>query len=434
MKNRSHIPFSPAKFPFFYGWVTVFAGTIGMLVSIPGQTMGISVFTDYLISSLGLSRDILTTAYMIGTAGSSLVLTFAGKLYDRYGARLVAIGSAIGLASALVLASFSPTLVTKAVNITHFSSRTIAFVIITVAFFAIRFTGQGVMTMASRNFMMKWFDQRRGLANMISSFFVSMGFSIAPLLLSGLIDEFNWNGAWQILGLISLCFAVFVFVFYRDNPEECGLIPDGKIIPSRKTNKSNFISRQQYTLKQAQRTWSLWIFSFVFAFYSFFISGFTFNVISLFETYNYSTDKALAIFIPTSIISVVASTLGNIYSDYIRLQYLLFVMIGGGILSTTGLIFLGTDIGYYIFIIGNGIMGGMFTVLISVTWPRFYGRKHLGAISGFSSSIIVMASSLGPLYFSRILTLTGSYTLAGILGFVFISLLLVAATKAKNPQ
>ncbi|MAH75280.1 MAG: hypothetical protein CBC62_03265, partial [Opitutia bacterium TMED102] len=56
-------PFTPSRFPIFYGWVIVFAATIGSIFSIPGQTMGFSVFTDVLIEELGLSRVQLSFAY-----------------------------------------------------------------------------------------------------------------------------------------------------------------------------------------------------------------------------------------------------------------------------------------------------------------------------------------------------------------------------------
>ncbi|HCE06906.1 MAG TPA: hypothetical protein DEQ62_11315, partial [Verrucomicrobiales bacterium] len=42
-------PFAPSACPFFYGWVIVFAATIGTIASIPGQTMGFTVFTDVLM-------------------------------------------------------------------------------------------------------------------------------------------------------------------------------------------------------------------------------------------------------------------------------------------------------------------------------------------------------------------------------------------------
>lgn len=371
---------------------------------------------------------------MIGTGASALVLTFAGIWYDRFGARLVSIGAAAGLSSALILVSYSPELVKTLSTWVPVQDSVLAFVVISFAFFAIRFTGQGVLTMASRNLMMKWFDQWRGRANMISSIFVSLGFSIAPLLLSGLIDEYHWDGAWRVMALIIACFIIFAFIFYRDNPEDCGLIPDGRLLKSRRNQAKNFQTRRQYTLKEAQKTRALWVFSGIFAFYSFFITGFTFNVISIFASFHYSEQKALAIFIPTSVIAITVSTIANLVSDYTRLQNLLFIMLAGAFMSSGGLIALGSSLGYVLFIIGNGLMAGIFTVLVSVTWPRFYGRKHLGAISGFSSSFIVMASSLGPLYFSKIFTLTGHYTVAGLIGMVIVTLLFIASFKAKNPQ
>ena len=68
------IPFAPRRWPFFYGWVILAASTVGILASIPGQTMGVSVFTDHLIAALRISRVQLSTAYMFGTVASSFML------------------------------------------------------------------------------------------------------------------------------------------------------------------------------------------------------------------------------------------------------------------------------------------------------------------------------------------------------------------------
>ena len=75
--------------PFYYGWVIWLLSTAGILVSIPGQTMGMAVFTDHFIDALGLSRTELSLAYLVGTVGSSLFLTRAGRWYDWLGGRLM---------------------------------------------------------------------------------------------------------------------------------------------------------------------------------------------------------------------------------------------------------------------------------------------------------------------------------------------------------
>ena len=77
--------------------------TLGFLSSVPGQTMGMAVFSDTLIEHLGLSRTELSTAYLFGTVGSALCLTRAGRWYDRYGARVMLVGSALGLETTLIM-------------------------------------------------------------------------------------------------------------------------------------------------------------------------------------------------------------------------------------------------------------------------------------------------------------------------------------------
>lgn len=84
---RPNFPFSPAKFPIFYGWVILVASVLGVITSIPGQTIAVSVFTDHLIAATELSRLDLANAYLMGTLTSGCLLPFGGKLQDRLGAR-----------------------------------------------------------------------------------------------------------------------------------------------------------------------------------------------------------------------------------------------------------------------------------------------------------------------------------------------------------
>ena len=106
-QKLNNFPFNPAKVPFFYGWVILVVATIGVLVSAPGQTMGVSTFTDYLLGNIGISRDQISTAYMFGTIASSFILTYAGKLYDKYGARWISMVTSLVMAAVLVLLSQS---------------------------------------------------------------------------------------------------------------------------------------------------------------------------------------------------------------------------------------------------------------------------------------------------------------------------------------
>lgn len=430
MKNKANIPFAPAKFPFFYGWISVIAGTIGILFSIPGQTMGVSIFTDYLIEALDISRDALSTAYMIGTVSSSLFLTNAGRLYDKFGARITSILAAFGLATSLVLISFSVEINSYISDRTSIPYGISALLLMAFFFFLLRFSGQGVLTLASRNLIMKWFIARRGLANSISSAIQSFGFSLSPLLLSFMVVSYDWQTTYQILALSLLGFIVFAFIFYRDNPEECGLIPDGKIYSGKKEKQTDNI--QQYTLKEAQKTWGFWVISLSLSYCSFFITGLTFNIVSIFECIGFDRDYAFSIFVPASVISVAIAIVGNIISDYFELKYLIYAFLVGALMSSLGLAYLENPIGYYSLIGGNGLMGGLFSVLAAISWPKLFGRKYLGEISGRVMSFIVFGSAIAPLFFSRIFTITGNYAYAGFAGTALSVLLLLLSLKAKR--
>ena len=88
-------PFAPRRLPFFYGWVVAVASTVGMIASIPGQTMGVSVFTDHLIGATGISRLTLSNTYLVGTVASALLLPAGGAAVDRWGTRTTALLAAI---------------------------------------------------------------------------------------------------------------------------------------------------------------------------------------------------------------------------------------------------------------------------------------------------------------------------------------------------
>jgi MFS family permease len=166
----------------------------------------------------------------------------------------------------------------------------------------------------------------------------------------------------------------------------------------------------------------------------FFVTGLTFHIISIFKTVGMDESKALGIFLPATIISVIVSVVGNYISDFIKLKYLLLIMATGGILASVGLILLGNGWAYYVLIIGNGVVGGIYSVLTAVAFPRFFGRKHLGAISGLNMSMIVFGSAVAPLIFSLSKTQTGSYYTAAMFSLTVAILIFLLATRVRNPQ
>ena len=53
----------------YYGWTT-----IGMMMTAPGQTLGVSVFLDHIVADLNLSRSTVSLLYTFGTLTGALSL------------------------------------------------------------------------------------------------------------------------------------------------------------------------------------------------------------------------------------------------------------------------------------------------------------------------------------------------------------------------
>lgn len=426
---------NPAKSPVFYGYVILLVGTLGIWASVPGQTIGVSVFTDPVKDALGLSRNQFSNAYMVGTLFSAMVIGKAGVWFDRFGARYVAFFAALTLALALLLCSWSVQMSMFFKGLLDSDIWLIPFTLMTLLFFMLRFAGQGVLTMASRNVIMIWFDKNRGKVNSFSSVALSFGFSISPLWLNELIEGYSWQGAWQLLAAGLLVVSLIIFQFYKIRPEDHGLLPDGA---RSETDLAREVSRElehkQFTLAEARQTRAFWMYALILAFNSFFITGLTFHVVSIFESQGFPKEEAIAIFLPCSVVSVTVSTLFNFLSDYVRLKLYLYLMIFGGILASIGLLFLSDPFGIPLLIVGLGSLGGFFAVLNAIAWPRFYGRTHLGAITGRVMSFLILASALAPSIFSFCYTNFGSYHFLGYLVLSFLLFLIIGSIKANNPQ
>lgn len=430
---NQHIPFSPAKSPIPYSWVILIAAIIGVIMSIPGQTMGVSVFTDYLIEALKIERFQLSNAYLIGTLASATLLTRVGQLYDRFGGRIIAMFAATVLGGTLILVSFSDDIARSVATFFNSDSAVIPFVTITICFFLLRFSGQGVLTMISRTMLMKWWIENRGFANGLSGIAVSFGFSVAPGIYNGMIEKSGWeNTLWQ-LALVALCFVVFAFIFFRDDPKTSGSQADGGRPLFQTKNKRTSLPDQDATLKVARGTYVFWIFALAFALFGLYITAVTFHIADIFEQAGKTRTEAFSIFVPTAFVALFFHFFGSWISDYIPLKYLLWLQLTGIMISSLALINLSEiPASYYFLIFGNGMVGGLSGVLTNVSWPRFFGLTHLGAISGLAMSLNVAGSAIGPALFSLIEQQFGAYTGACYIMVGIAAVLLVLALRIRE--
>mgnify|MGYP005844644961 CR=1 FL=1 len=432
-------PQRPRRWPFFYGWVIVVFSTLGICASMPGQTIGVSVFTSRLSEALALTPMQLSVAYMLGTLASALWLHSGGRFFDRYGARRALVYSALALGLVLLGLSFVEVFAAwlALVPLLNAKDWLPPFIVLVVGFALLRFTGQGMVTLSSRAMLGKWFNQRRGTVTAWSGAVVAFMFSSAPLGFEQLIRQFGWQGAWQVMGgFIIFVLAVLFWVFARDNPEECGLAMDGDFVGKVRQENPDSVIYRDYSLQEARRTFSFWVFTLVFGLNGLVATAYAFHVIAVGAELGVSTDYVLGLFVPSAAVSVVSGFIMAWLTDqsFVRIKYLLCIM---ALSSMLGFVVLG--VGTYpsvawLHILGFGVSAGCFGSLSAIVYPRFFGRQHLGAISGLFMMVIVAASAVGPFLFSLADSYLGGYRAGFGLAALVAGAFAVASLRADNPQ
>lgn len=432
------IPFRPGKAPFFYGWWILVVSSIGIIASIPGQTMGFSVFTPILSEALGLTSSLISTAYLVGTVMGGLMLPKVGKCFDQLGARVLGTLVCVVMGVGLLYLSQVDRLanqVQASLSFLNLHEAIIPFIAIALGFFWLRFTGQGTLTMTSRSMLGKWFNHYRGIAISISGIMVSFSFSIAPRMLDLSIQSVGWRGTWFWLGILMIfVMSLFVWLFYRDNPEECGLYMDGsQTKANREQTNDDLIIYREFTREEALRTAAFWIFNLAIGLHVFVITGYTFHIVSIADDLGIEKSTILQAFVPASILGIIISLIAGSISSKIRLKWMLSLLPLGGLIFTLGPVFEFHQPQWFI-ITGLGTAGGIFGIVSGMVWPRFFGREHLGAISGVNMATMVYGSAAAPLCFSLSYDWFGSYHLLFAAMAVLYLLCLISCFWADNPQ
>ncbi|NQY56207.1 MAG: MFS transporter [Ilumatobacteraceae bacterium] len=394
-------PFDPRRVGFYYGWVILVAATIGAVASIPGQTAGVSVFTDDLTDTTGLTRLQLAIAYLIGTGSSGVLLGYGGQAIDRYGSRVVAFIATIGLAATTLALSFIGPMGTVT-----------GLVVMSLGFGALRFTGQGLLTLSSRTMLAQWFDRRRGLVSSISTSIVSFSFAASPALLFALIDLDGFRTAWRLIavGLVAIVGTVIV-VLFRVSPEASGLVIDGGEAPSGGDIAQQLLigSDDDATRDEAIRDVRFWALSLPVVALATTATALTFHIIDIGAEQGLDEETIVRIFVPIAFVSVPITLFTGWLIDRVSPLLIAAAMAVAQLVMYLTFGHLDTPFTFVLAVAGWGIAQGCFSSLTSAAIPRVFGRRHLGSIAGVQMSAMVVGSAIGPALFALSQSLTDSY-------------------------
>lgn len=427
-----------------YAWVILVAGTLGMFITIPASPPGLAPYVDYLLSDLEISRGLLSGAFLVGTVSAGFLMPWAGRLIDRNGSRKTAMVGMVGLSGVLVFFGALGWIATILGGLLG-QRELFLLVFLTLGFGALRVFGLGVVMNASRTMIFRWFVRRRGLAAGLNGMILSVMFSASPIVLNLLIEVFGWRESWYILAAMTATLGVIgVAMTFWDSPESCGIKIDREVGRAAEEGLGGDgdeaagdggLIEENYTVREARRTAAFWIFNFGLGVNVIIGTGVAFNIVSVgAELGGMGRDAALQVFLPSAIFNVITVLLVGSISGRIRMRYVHYLMMMAQMVNLLGILQLDTTHGFWMFVVGNGIAWGAFGVMISVPWPRFYGRRHLGEINGVVTAVTVIASGLGPPAFGVIFEVFGSYLPILLVSFILTLLAGVLGGLATNPR
>lgn len=417
--NAAHHSRLVSNFPIFYGWVILVAGTLGLILTSPGQTYSLSIFTEHFITDLGLSRSLVSTLFTIGTLSGSLALPVVGRQIDRYGSRRVVVVTSILLGLACIYMGLVQN-----------------WLMLGFGFIAVRLLGQGSLGLVCQVVINQWWVRRRGLvmglAGLVSSLLGLGGF---PILLNWLIPLFGWRFTFALVGLLLLgVMAPLGLLLFRPRPELYGLLPDGGWRSLRSPAPGAEPAEENWTLREATRTPAFWVLSLSLASMAMGMTGLFFHMVSIFSDKGLDADVAAFVFLPLGLTSAVVNFGSGYLVDRIPVKFLLASGLFCQALAVWLVQVLASVELALLFGLALGLAMGLIRTMETVSWAAFFGRLHLGSISGAGTSILIVGSALGPIPPGFARDVLGQYDPALILLTALPFLLGLAALFLNRPR
>jgi MFS family permease len=389
-------------------WVLmVGAGSALTAMSFPGQTAGLSVFTDPLLLDLALDRTAISVSYLIATLVGALAMPFLGRIMDRVGTKRVIVVTGFLLVFVLVGASF----MTEIMGLT-------------ASYVGLRMTGQGALVLAATTLIARSVTHRPGLALGIVGAVGSMGISLAPLGVERLIAWTDIASAWRIEAIMVALIVIPIAV----------ALP--KDVPITHTPTGTIITKAPepgYTLGEALRSGMFWVITSAMIVSGMLGTGLAFHLISILGAQGLTPTEAAANFIPQTVAAVLTTLVFGAVVDRTDPRWGVVVSM---LTLSAALIFVPFVepglFGLYFGLLVGGSMGALRGV-DSAALVRFYGRAHIGSIRGTAASLQLASTALGPLYFAVGLQLSGSYVGPSMLAALIPATVALVALFVKPP-
>ncbi len=410
---------------FFYGWVMLGVGALGLFASGPAQSHTFSAFITPISTDLGLSRTSVSMAYAGATLLASIGLPFMGRLVDRFGFRTITLWISLLYGAALIAFGYVANLI-----------------LLACGFATLRFLGQGSLMLNSNGLVSQWFSRKRGFALALTALGFSLSMAVHPPVAQWLIDHVGWRQAWLWMGLATWALLLpAVSTLIQNKPEDLGLRPDGTP-PEAPEDRAAAAEPAPaadaadigLSLKEATRTTAFWIIAVGAGSLSLLVTGMFFHQVSILSDQGLSPQTASRIFPISAATMVVFMPVAGRLLDRFPTQRVFagaLLVMGCALLALAFVNDIASAIAYSVIF---GIANAASHTNIAYVWPRFFGRKHLASILGVAQMVTVVGASVGPLPFGIAYDLFGSYTGALVAAAGLPVFCAVAVLSIQPPQ
>ena len=410
----------------FYGWWMVATGAAVQAVIAVLFNQAFGTYAVVLRNELGWSRSALAGAFSMAGIVSGVLGPGVGWLLDRFGPRNVMILGVVMLGGGLIGFAFIHSLL-------------MFYVVYFVMSVGTMLSGFLAVTVA----LVSWFSRHRAKALGIAQIGFAMGGLLIPITVLA-IERFGWRPTAVVSGLLIWTAGIPLSATMRGRPDRYGETPDG--VPTRGRDVSTphaarsvaSDGSEDFTVSQAMRTGGFWFISLGHGSALLVVSAVMVHLsLHLTERLGYSLTQASAFVALMTAMQMVGQVSGGFLGDRFdkRIIATVCMVVHAGALL---LLAFATNAWMVVaFAMLHGWAWGTRGPLMQAIRADYFGTSSFGKIMGFSSVIVMMGSTIGPIVAGVLADRTGNYE-AGFtvlaIGALLGSGFFMAAKKPRPPQ
>lgn len=345
-----------------------------------GQTFFIAVFGPEIRAEFGLSHGDFGGFYAIGTGVSAVCLVWAGRLIDRIELRRFTLGVVFCLGTACAFMALVP-----------------AAPFLALGLFALRITGQGLMSHTAMTSMARYFDAERGRAVSVAMMGFPLGVAVFPLVAVMMIETVGWRGAWALCALaIALVLSFAVFWLLRGHERRHKSFLERTAGGDGGRHGQDRAAKRQWSRREVLGDKRFYLLVLAIMASSYITTGYFFHQGVLAADMGWSAALMASAFVGYTVGAITGALSMGPLIDRIGSRVLFPFYLVPLVLACALIVWADGLWIAFVFTVLLGLGSGGGQTLIGTIWPELYGVLHLGAIRSMIASVSVIGSALSP--------------------------------------